>query len=582
MKAFNPRRYAGCSGKTSREDAELVLFEALGHLALKLGAGPRTDGMVEKHIAYAKEHLCPDICQLWLRAVAREFLLAGTSSDDLPPTLQSIRPFQGSECKEGSTIGAATVPELLKKHRNWAAALAPLTNREGSRAGWVEVWLPEDRAPENAILLSNHEAPLSGNSWQLAAHLASRVEPGNRLQLATNYVISGEVEGELIQPVSLGAKLDLRTRVSGRQWVLPLGNQGELPDKFSAIVDNRVVDLMLRLFGHYAYKPDDPSSREPLPRCLEFHSFVSNSFGPLLALVLAMSPRRVVLYASQAMLKPRPGAEESPARALERLIQWATGPGSKPEVKIIEIEKDEKASHHELIQECTRHLVECLDSLDPTTRAGCVFNYTNGSLLHRLALQQASGRFPGVAFVYREWIKDTPEARKFVWVDNGRHPTRLSVRVWKEQASKRVRCPSQLFESRAQTYDQWESCLSGPRPVLVGNSFPWSLLARAAQVRTLKPSQARDILKTSEAVHSFWGHKNTLAAASDFAGVDLTPRSERPVVTLDQKKLPSLNGISFDSVLLLVPHYIESFRPSIGEEVGAEKIDSWQSLQINL
>ncbi len=86
-------------------------------------------------------------------------------------------------------------------------------------------------------------------------------------------------------------------------------------------------------------------------------------------------------------------------------------------------------------------------------------------------------------------------------------------------------------------------------------------------------------LKDAE-IHSFWGHRNTLSVACDYAGVDLWPDVDRPVLTLSPELIPCLGGTTFHTCWVLSPNYRESFRPSVGEEVEAENINSWQVLCI--
>ena len=79
---------------------------------------------------------------------------------------------------------------------------------------------------------------------------------------------------------------------------------------------------------------------------------------------------------------------------------------------------------------------------------------------------------------------------------------------------------------------------------------------------------------------SAWGHENTVALASTIAGADLRPATRRPALSLDDQKLPTLDGESFQEIWLLSPDYTPGFRPSIGQDVPAEAILGWQVLQI--
>jgi len=116
--------------------------------------------------------------------------------------------------------------------------------------------------------------------------------------------------------------------------------------------------------------------------------------------------------------------------------------------------------------------------------------------------------------------------------------------------------------------------------ILVGNSFPFSLV-RCAQLTVEQKSVAelKALLADTE-VASFWGHANTRAAAESVLGVSLAPRSERPALTLSLEGLPMLDGDTFDTCWLLSPDYPEGFRPAIGVEVGLEQISGWQVLKL--
>ena len=109
------------------------------------------------------------------------------------------------------------------------------------------------------------------------------------------------------------------------------------------------------------------------------------------------------------------------------------------------------------------------------------------------------------------------------------------------------------------------------KKVLVGNSFPFPLLRRAVDIQPV-PLEAfpRDV-----EICSFWGHSNTLALASEFLAIDLTPKTERPVLVLSENQLPTFNGEEFSECWILSPNYAEVFRSPIGTETPAEKIKDW-------
>lgn len=115
--------------------------------------------------------------------------------------------------------------------------------------------------------------------------------------------------------------------------------------------------------------------------------------------------------------------------------------------------------------------------------------------------------------------------------------------------------------------------------LLIGNTFPVSLIRRKALFEPVELEELKKRLQASE-IFSFWGHSNTLAAASHLLGIDISPSVSRPVLGLSGSSLPCLAGNEFTEVWLLSPDYRENFRPAPGEEVTPDQIKSWQCLKI--
>ena len=117
--------------------------------------------------------------------------------------------------------------------------------------------------------------------------------------------------------------------------------------------------------------------------------------------------------------------------------------------------------------------------------------------------------------------------------------------------------------------------------ILIGNTFPFALLRRDANVRTLSLDVLRDKLAGAH-IASFWGHENTRAAAEAvLGGVSLLPPTERPVLTLSPDGLPSLDGRAFRTCYVLAPDYAPGYRPAIGAEPGPNDILGWHALRID-
>ena len=115
--------------------------------------------------------------------------------------------------------------------------------------------------------------------------------------------------------------------------------------------------------------------------------------------------------------------------------------------------------------------------------------------------------------------------------------------------------------------------------ILIGNSFPLSLIRRPVSIEPFPVEKLRSQLGDSM-LHSFWGHGNSLRAASLWLGADLAPQTERPVVVLSDEGLPQLDSLVFKECFVLSPDYRPGFRPAVGAEVASEDIITWTVLKI--
>ena len=120
------------------------------------------------------------------------------------------------------------------------------------------------------------------------------------------------------------------------------------------------------------------------------------------------------------------------------------------------------------------------------------------------------------------------------------------------------------------------SIASDDQPVAIGNSFPLGLIQRPVSIMPKNQSQLH--YAVAEGFVSFWGHMNTLALVEQTFGVDLTPSTARPVLTLSEAGFPALDGYVFDAVWVLAPQYQPGYRPVIGEEVPSTAVVDWQIL----
>ncbi len=115
--------------------------------------------------------------------------------------------------------------------------------------------------------------------------------------------------------------------------------------------------------------------------------------------------------------------------------------------------------------------------------------------------------------------------------------------------------------------------------ILIGNSFPLSLI-RTKVVIEPQPLTALQAALAGKHIYSFWGHPNTLAAANQVVGTDLTPIKERPALQMTSQGMPVLDGQTFDECWVLSPDYGSNSRPPIGEELDVSRISGWCVLKL--
>lgn len=114
---------------------------------------------------------------------------------------------------------------------------------------------------------------------------------------------------------------------------------------------------------------------------------------------------------------------------------------------------------------------------------------------------------------------------------------------------------------------------------LVGNSFPLSLIRRRVTVIPRSVAEMKTALG-DRSWASFWGHENTAAIASSILCADIRPASIRPSILVNQSGYPVLDGVPYDECWILSPIYVEGYRPAISEEVSAQSIRGWHTLQL--
>lgn len=115
--------------------------------------------------------------------------------------------------------------------------------------------------------------------------------------------------------------------------------------------------------------------------------------------------------------------------------------------------------------------------------------------------------------------------------------------------------------------------------MFIGNTFPLTLVRRPVVIEPISEDEAKHYIKYNNPI-SFWGHENTLKIASEYAGIDLTPKIPRPALSLNDELLPELFDHTSQFILVLSPEYQNGFRPAVGVEVEADQILGWTWLLV--
>ena len=114
----------------------------------------------------------------------------------------------------------------------------------------------------------------------------------------------------------------------------------------------------------------------------------------------------------------------------------------------------------------------------------------------------------------------------------------------------------------------------------IGNTFPTSLIRRTVTIHPIDKAFYASLVSSNAKLHSYWGHANTIAAANQFLGMDVTPPSERRAIALNEEKRPMLDGVLLDGIIVVSPTYVTGYRPAEGEVSSPDKILDWQLLLV--
>lgn len=118
-----------------------------------------------------------------------------------------------------------------------------------------------------------------------------------------------------------------------------------------------------------------------------------------------------------------------------------------------------------------------------------------------------------------------------------------------------------------------------PCPLLLGNSFPLPLVHRPVRIEPRSLDELKNLASTRPLL-SFWGHENTLSAAAEVLGKDITPRCKRPALRLSADGLPQLDGRCFEEVWVLSPVLPDGYRSPEWQPVPPGLIKGWNVLHL--
>jgi hypothetical protein len=503
----------------------------------------------------------------WRRALAEELLLRQNCGKPVPPDW--IAAFGERSPLEDD------VPLAHRLRTPGACALYPYATAT-EQPGVGHVWVFGEGLPPAFLATPDR---WDGDSWQLAAALArlalANRDPGQIQALAVDWIVTGTCDGERINPVKIGNKLDLDTR---RNWLVPA--QTPLPDG-AAHVRGRIyfsatVRSAFNLMAGKGFQTSDAHDGDLFAADI-LHSFVSKARLPVLLTALAVQPRRIVLWCSAEF--------EETGRDLKNIVLPRFLPDCRVEIRTIEsrdIAKVEAELHPELRKDVLKN-------------RRIVFNITSGNLIQRLAVPSLASQFPSILLIYRDF--DTQKTN-LTAVSYATHPPTTWPNKPTAITSDRVDTEAlieydngstpaeKLLQKLLPEKDQDGGLYNGMSDkthkddsILIGNSFPLSLARRHMTVR---PSSVQDLRKAAQGktVASFWGHANTLDAAEAFVGLPLAPATTRPALGLDAEGFVQFNDRSYRQCWVLAPDYASGFRPAVGEEVPREKIIGWQVLNI--
>lgn len=380
-----------------RQDRETINRSAVretGQVAKHGLPGPEEFSKLRSAVAVSHRHL-------W-----ETFLLleAGLLSPDDESRKALLDGFQFEDQKSGfdDVPPPGELHEILLAGGRFAGALIPL---DGSKANeqpaTLAIWRIGNGDP--VIVIPDNEGFVVGDSGQLAQKLTSRAlddaskeKPEDyRVKLASDWIITGALDGDKIREVSLGNKTNLRL---DRRWLLPRPNfMSEKPEawreapRYAESMEEAKRTVTGSLQTRSLSPLDWPEKTSVL------FSFTSKAVRPALAATLLCKPNHLILMST----------EDAESKASSEVLQKIV-PKLLPDTEVITVEgfpSHDLSLAHSRLKEILQEHAEAGPSL---------LNLTNGNLLMRAAAILELKSSPELSFVYKD--QDNPTATEFTHI----------------------------------------------------------------------------------------------------------------------------------------------------------------------
>ena len=333
----------------------------------------------------------------WRTCIAEELLLRHACGlavpEDWYAALKDDSPFANEVCL----------------HEVWgrpsACALFPLGAKSGGSPGVGHVWVSEDLAHRATLdggslipgkygvcIVATHEK-WSGKSWQLAGQLALQAVQADKVewrrQLATQWLITGQLSGEQVAEVELGNKLDLR--VGRRTWMIPRDNVKHVtPEQQRSLRIRSAHTVSTAWSGINGQGTKSGVAGEWPQEIDELHMLVgSNIKAQVASALLSGAVKKIVLWCSESQ-------EHSiePAEQIEDVLNALKVKGCPfPHAELCELPSAD-------IAKAENKLRTYFEAMQGGGRI--VFNVTSGNRLMSYAVQTVALLYPDIELIYRE------------------------------------------------------------------------------------------------------------------------------------------------------------------------------------